>query len=66
MALVVFVCGVMVVSLFSGLFFLGSGIYYLHTDKHSAARNYILIELVLLILSVWVPVLFFETVVIKP
>ena len=66
MALVVFVCGVMVVSLFSGLFFLRSGIYYLHTDKHSAARIYILIGLVLLILSVWVPVLFFETVVIKP
>ena len=66
MALAVFVCGVMAVSLFSGLLFLYSGIYYLHTDKHSAARIYILIGLVLLILSVWVPVLFFETVVIKP
>lgn len=65
MALVVFVCGVMAVSLFSGLFFLYSGIYYLHTDKHSAARIYILIGCVLLILSVWVPLLFFE-VVMKP
>ena len=58
MALAVFVCGVMAVSLFSGVFFLYSGIYYLHTDKHSAARIYILIGCVLLILSLGYPMLF--------
>lgn len=59
MALTVFVCGVMAVSLFSGIFFfLYSGIYYLHTDKHSAARIYILIGCVLLILSLGYPLLF--------
>ena len=58
MALTVFVCGVMAVSLFSGIFFLYSGIYYLHTDKHSAARIYILVGCVLLILSLGYPLLF--------
>ena len=58
MALTVFVCGVMAGSLFSGIFFLYSGIYYLHTDKHSAARIYILIGCVLLILSLGYPLLF--------
>ena len=58
MALTVFVCGVMAVSLFSGIFFLYSGIYYLHTDKHSAARIYILIGGVLLILRLGYPLLF--------
>ncbi|SCJ16816.1 Uncharacterised protein [uncultured Clostridium sp.] len=58
MALAVFVCGVMAVSLLSGLLFLGSGIYYLHTDKHSAARIYILIGCVLFMLSLGYPMLF--------
>ena len=58
MALTVFVCGVMAVSLLSGMLFLGSGIYYLHTDKHSAARIYILIGCVLFILGLGYPRLF--------
>ncbi len=58
MALAVFVCGVMAVSLLSGMLFLGSGIYYLHTDKHSAARIYILIGWVLFMLSLGYPMLF--------
>lgn len=58
MALAVFVCGVMGVSLLSGVLFLYSGIYYLHTDKHFAARIYILIGGVLLILSLGYPMLF--------
>ncbi len=58
MALTVFVCGVMAVSLLSGMLFLGSGIYYLHTDKHSAARIYILIGCVLFILGLGYPMLF--------
>ena len=57
MALAVFVCGVMAVSLLSGLLFLGSGIYYLHTDKHSTARVYILIGLGLLMLGLGFPLL---------
>ena len=57
MALAVFVCGVMAVSLLSGLLFLGSGIYYLHTDKHSAARIYILIGCVLFMLGFGFPLL---------
>ena len=58
MALTVFVCGVMAVSLLSGMLFLGSGIYYLHTDKHSAARIYIHIGCVLFILGLGYPMLF--------
>ena len=58
MALTVFVCGVMAVSLLSGMLFLCSGIYYLHTDKHSAARIYILIGCVLFILGLGYPMLF--------
>ena len=58
MALAVFVCGVMAVSLLSGLLFLGSGIYDRHTDKHSAARIYILIGCVLFMLSLGYPMLF--------
>ena len=57
MALAVFVCGVMAVSLFSGMLFLYSGIYYLHTDKHSTARVYILIGLGLLMLGLGFPLL---------
>ena len=57
MALAVFVCGVMAVSLLSGMLFLYSGIYYLHTDKHSTARVYILIGLGLLMLGLGFPLL---------
>ena len=58
MALTVFVFGVMAVSVLYGMLFLGSGIYYLHTDKHSAARIYILIGCVLFILGLGYPMLF--------